>query len=868
MTARLPALLTALTLILALLAAPAAPTAAQETAEPANRTLDAGDRPATRAAPGDALGLVAPGLDVTARLDVPAPRSDLTPRELLAWRTAKALDGEIVTTDADDLRSLVASTPGATVERVATLDELGVVSEGNEVIDAPQWLSAGLDGRGVKVAIVDSSFDGYQAKLGSELPATVTTKSFHIGGPMEIGSVHGTGVAEIVFDLAPQATFYLVAVNLVEDLDPIVDYLIAEGIDVVNMSLGSTTGPFGPQSEARQAVQRAVAAGMVWVNAAGNSADGHWGGSFVDIDADGWGEISGTVEINSFMVPPQGTVFIDLSWVDAATDLDLCFYEFIGSTPYELGCSDTAQSFGLPPVESVVWFNDYLYLPVEYGYAVTKFSGSPSYYDVFLQGDFYDLWYLEPAGSMLTPGDAPAAITVGASSWMDPATVVEYSSRGPTVDGYTKPDLVAPTDVSTSAFGLSNFGGTSSASPHVAGLAALYLDAHPGASPGEVKQALIDRASFLGYGNRPNNTEGFGLAQTGSVPQGDSADWSAELVGDFDGDGKDDFAAYDERTGYWWVSHSTGTEFKPERWAVNSEKDGWAPQMVGDFTGDGKDDIVSYHQASGTWWVHRSTGTRFEMEKWATFSTRTGWSPQLVGDFTGDGKDDVVSYHQASGTWWVNVSNGSSFTLRKWATFSTKTGWAPQLIGDFNGDGKDDVVSYHQASGTWWVNVSSGSSFTLRKWATFSTRTGWAPQLIGDFNGDGKDDVVSYHQASGTWWVNRSTGTSFALRKWATFSTRTGWEPQLIGDFTGDGKDDVVSYHQASGTWWVNRSNGSSFTLQRWAVFSTRTGWNPQLVGDFTGDGKDDVLNHHTAAETWYVNQSTGTAFTLRRWHP
>ena len=78
MTARLPALLTALTLILALLAAPAAPTAAQEPAEPANRTLDAGDRPATRAAPGDALGLVAPGLDVTARLDVPAPRSDLT----------------------------------------------------------------------------------------------------------------------------------------------------------------------------------------------------------------------------------------------------------------------------------------------------------------------------------------------------------------------------------------------------------------------------------------------------------------------------------------------------------------------------------------------------------------------------------------------------------------------------------------------------------------------------------------------------------------------------------------------------------------------------------------------------------------------
>ena len=868
MTSRSLAFLSTFALLTALLAAPPTPSAAQEAPDTPTRTLDAGDRPANRARPGDALGVVAPGAEVTARLNVPAPRTDLNPRELLAWRTARALDGEVVTAGADDLRDILAASPGATVERVPVLQELSVVSEGSEVIDAPQWQSAGLGGRGVKVAIVDSSFDGYLSLLGSELPASVTTRSFHIGGPMEIGSEHGTGVAEIVFDLAPQATFYLVAVNLVDDLDPVVDYLIAQGVDVVNMSLGSTTGPFGPQSAARQAVQRAVAAGIVWVNAGGNSGDGHWGGNFVDLDGDGWGEISGTVEINTLMVPPQGTVFVDLSWVDAGTDLDLCFYEFIGSTPYEVGCSSSAQSFGLPPIESVIWFNDYLYLPVEYGYAVTKFSGSPGYYDVFIQGDYYDLGYLEPAGSMLTPGDAPAAITVGASSWMDPATVVSYSSRGPTVDGYTKPDLIAPTDVSTSAFGLYNFGGTSSASPHVAGLAALYLDANPGASPAQVKRALTDRSSFVGYGSRPNNTVGYGLAMTGSVPQGDPADWSAELVGDFDGDGNDDFAAYDETTGFWWVSHSTGTKFNPQRWAINSEKAGWAPQMVGDFTGDGKDDIVSYHQASGTWWVNRSTGTSFVMEKWATFSTRTGWSPQMVGDFTGDGKADVVSYHQASGTWWVNRSTGTGFVLQKWATFSTRTGWAPQLVGDFDGNGKDDIVSYHQASGTWWVNVSTGSSFTLRKWATFSTRTGWAPQLIGDFTGDGKDDVVSYHEKSGTWWVNRSTGSGFTLRKWATFSTSTGWAPQLIGDFTGDGKDDVVSYHQASGTWWVNRSNGSSFTLQKWATFSTKTGWNPQVIGDFTGDRKDDVLNHHATAETWYVNESTGTTFTLRRWHP
>ncbi len=605
--------------------------------------------------------MVAPGAEVTARLDVPAPRTDLNPRELLAWRTARALDGEVVTAGADDLRDVLAASPGATVERVPVLQELSVVSEGGEVIDVPEWQAAGLGGREVKVAIVDSSFDGYQALLGSELPATVTVKSFQPGGAMESGSVHGTGVAEIVYDVAPGAVFYLVAVNLVEDLDPVVDYLLAEGIDVVNMSLGTSVGPFGPQSVAREAVQRAVAGGIVWVNAAGNSADGHWGGNFVDTDADTWAEISGTDEINTFMVPPQGSFSIDLSWVNASTDLDLCFYEMVAFTPNLIDCSSAAQGLGEPPIESVIWFNPYLFQSAEYGYSVTKFSGAATYYDVFVNGDYFDLWYLKPSGSILTPGDAPAAISVGASSWMDPFTVVEYSSRGPTVDGYTKPDLIAPTDVSTNAYAPFGFGGTSSASPHVAGMAALYLDADPGASPSQVKQALTGRSSSLGYGSLPNNVEGYGLARTGAVPQGDPAKWTAELVGDFDGDGNDDFAVYNEEHGVWWVNHSTGSEFTPERWATLDSRTGWAPQMVGDFTGDGKDDIVSYHQASGTWWVHRSTGTSFAMEKWATFSTKTGWSPQLVGDFTGDGKDDVVSYHQASGTWWVNVSTGSEF---------------------------------------------------------------------------------------------------------------------------------------------------------------------------------------------------------------
>ncbi len=39
------------------------------------------------------------------------------------------------------------------------------------------------------------------------------------------------------------------------------------------------------------------------------------------------------------------------------------------------------------------------------------------------------------------------------------------------------------------------YSGTSAAAPHVVGIAAMYLEAHPGASPGEVQQAIVDNAT-------------------------------------------------------------------------------------------------------------------------------------------------------------------------------------------------------------------------------------------------------------------------------------------------------------------------------------------------------------------------------------
>jgi len=106
--------------------------------------------------------------------------------------------------------------------------------------------------------------------------------------------------------------------------------------------------------------------------------------------------------------------------------------------------------------------------------------------------------------TMTPPGIAELAITVGASTKND--NVASFSSRGPTNDNRIKPDVLAPgvNIVAARAAGTSmgtpisqyytRASGTSMATPHVAGAAALLLDANPSLNPAQMKRALTNYA--------------------------------------------------------------------------------------------------------------------------------------------------------------------------------------------------------------------------------------------------------------------------------------------------------------------------------------------------------------------------------------
>lgn len=152
-----------------------------------------------------------------------------------------------------------------------------------------RWHTEGFQGQGVKIAVLDSGFRGYQEYLGKGLPEKVAVRSFRKDGNLEArNSQHGILCGTVIHALAPKAE--LLFANWESDHPDhfleAVRWARQQGAQIISCSV---IMPSWSDGEGGGGVHKSLAAilgngrvagDLLCFASAGNIAQRHWSGTF------------------------------------------------------------------------------------------------------------------------------------------------------------------------------------------------------------------------------------------------------------------------------------------------------------------------------------------------------------------------------------------------------------------------------------------------------------------------------------------------------------------------------------------------------------------------------------------------------------
>ncbi|MGH3681231.1 MAG: S8 family serine peptidase [Natronosporangium sp.] len=330
------------------------------------------------------------------------------------------------------------------------------------------------------------------------------------------------------------------------DIATALEEAVADGMHVANMSLGGTVqGPHDALAEASNAV---VDAGMAVVVAAGNSGPG-------DATVESPGSADQVITAGASTNPHFIGVSVAVAGSDPIGGAVGDFDPF--STPVTADYTVTEPANGCTPISTdltgrialidrgvcaftikvrnaeaagaagVIVANNSAGDPTAMAHDGTALPGIPAVMVGLAEGAA-----MKPSGTVTVDGSEAAEFV---SENAD--IIAGFSSRGPTpFTTQIKPDLTGPgVNVASSVFGgqFAFFQGTSMATPHLSGVAALLLDRFPGATPAELKSRMANNAARVVTDDLTGTTDPGVLARGGGrvdvVAAVDATSWFAPV---------------------------------------------------------------------------------------------------------------------------------------------------------------------------------------------------------------------------------------------------------------------------------------------------------------------------------------------------